>query len=61
MPVASLVSTEQAFAPWKKDFLVPNLCLGGPPVQAAGEHDGVCADQRGRGGVPQEPHGVQHS
>ena len=58
LPVAS--STDQTFAPFE-DLLVPtNLCLGGPIVQAAGEHDGVCADQRGRGGVPQEPHGVQH-
>ena len=38
----------------------PSLSLGRPPVQAAGEHDGVCAVKRGGGRVPQEPHGVQH-
>ena len=37
------------------------LASGRPPVQAAGEHDGVRANQGGGGGVPQEPHGVQHT
>ena len=38
----------------------PSLASGGPPVQAAGEHDRVCADEQGGGRVPQQPHGVQH-